>query len=398
MPAHLPARPGSVRGQEGLRRRRLRRLHGLAGRPAVSFLPGAGLPRGRPEDHDHRGPRRRRQASSHPAGVPRRPGLPVRLLRGRHDDDDGVGGLRRSPQGRPAACAQGQHLPLHRLPLDRRCAARAPEHRGGRRRAGAGRQPAQSLHRRHPDGPGALHDGRRHGRDAAPQGAALAARPCAGQEHRQDQARSPSPASSPSSPGRTCRGGSTARRCTRTTWSTPTTPTCSTTSPASSASGSPPWSATARRPPKPACAPWPSTTRSCRRCSTRWRPWSPAPRVLHDKSEVASDNGNVFCTLQGEIGDVAQGFAEAEAIHENTYSTSRVQHVHLETHGSIAWQGEDGRWHVRTSSQGPFAVRTKLAYLMGVPPARSTSSPNGSAAASAASRRWSPRICRCSRP
>ena len=44
-----------------------------------------------------------------------------------------------------------------------------------------------------------------------------------------------------------------------------------------------------------------------------------------------------------------------------------MQHVHLETHGSIAYKGKDGRWHVRTSSQGPFAARTKLAYLMGVP-------------------------------
>ena len=41
-----------------------------------------------------------------------------------------------------------------------------------------------------------------------------------------------------------------------------------------------------------------------------------------------------------EIGDVAKGFKEADAVHEMTYSTSRVQHVHLETHGSIAWKGE----------------------------------------------------------
>lgn len=91
-----------------------------------------------------------------------------------------------------------------------------------------------------------------------------------------------------------------------------------------------------------------------------------APR-LHDKDEVVTQNGNIFCTLEGEIGDVAKGFKEADAIHEMTYSTSRVQHVHLETHGSIAWRGEDNRWHVRTSSQGPFTVRTKLAHLMGVP-------------------------------
>ena len=88
---------------------------------------------------------------------------------------------------------------------------------------------------------------------------------------------------------------------------------------------------------------------------------------LHDKDHVDA-NSNIYCTLQGEIGDVARGFAEADAVHEETYSTTRVQHTHLETHGSIAWKGEEGRWHVRTSSQAPFVVRTKLAYVMGLSP------------------------------
>jgi putative selenate reductase molybdopterin-binding subunit len=87
--------------------------------------------------------------------------------------------------------------------------------------------------------------------------------------------------------------------------------------------------------------------------------------LLHDK-DTLSNVGNIYCTLQGEIGNVAQGFREADVIHEETYSTTRVQHVHLETHGSIAWKGDDDRWHVRTSSQAPFAVQKKLAYIMGV--------------------------------
>ena len=93
----------------------------------------------------------------------------------------------------------------------------------------------------------------------------------------------------------------------------------------------------------------------------------PGAPLLHDKN-VLTSNGNVYCDLTGEIGDVAKGFREADVVHELTYSTSRVQHVHLETHGSIAWQGEDRRWHVRTSSQGPFAAQKKLAYLMGLKP------------------------------
>jgi len=92
----------------------------------------------------------------------------------------------------------------------------------------------------------------------------------------------------------------------------------------------------------------------------------PGAPLLHDK-EVVTQEGNLFCTLEGEIGNVAKGFAEADAIHEQTYSTTRAQHVHLETSGSIAYKGDDGRWHVRTSSQGPFAVQKKLAYLTGRP-------------------------------
>ena len=53
-----------------------------------------------------------------------------------------------------------------------------------------------------------------------------------------------------SSPGRTCRAGSTARPRTRTIWSIPTTPTCSTTWCASSASGSPRWWRRRRPPPR----------------------------------------------------------------------------------------------------------------------------------------------------
>jgi putative selenate reductase molybdopterin-binding subunit len=40
--------------------------------------------------------------------------------------------------------------------------------------------------------------------------------------------------------------------------------------------------------------------------------------------------------------------------------------VHLETHGTIAWRGDDGRLHVRTSSQAPFIAKQKLCYLFGL--------------------------------
>ena len=91
---------------------------------------------------------------------------------------------------------------------------------------------------------------------------------------------------------------------------------------------------------------------------------APDAPVLHDKSIAYRDN--IYVDIHGELGSVAEGFAEADAIHERTYSTSRVQHVHLETHGSLAWRGDDGRLHVRTSSQAPFITKQKLCYLFGL--------------------------------
>jgi putative selenate reductase molybdopterin-binding subunit len=76
---------------------------------------------------------------------------------------------------------------------------------------------------------------------------------------------------------------------------------------------------------------------------------------------------NILLELHGEIGDVDGGFAQADVIHEGTYFSPRVQHAHLETHGSIAWM-EDGRLNVRTSSQSPSIAKVKLAYLFDLRP------------------------------
>ncbi|MCV7302348.1 molybdopterin-dependent oxidoreductase [Mycobacterium barrassiae] len=81
----------------------------------------------------------------------------------------------------------------------------------------------------------------------------------------------------------------------------------------------------------------------------------------HDKER------NILLELHGEVGDVGAGFAEADVIHEGTYYTPRVQHAHLETHGSIAWM-EEGRLHVRTSSQSPSVAKLKLSHLFSLRP------------------------------
>lgn len=93
---------------------------------------------------------------------------------------------------------------------------------------------------------------------------------------------------------------------------------------------------------------------------------APALHGSHDPF-IHDPDRNVLIELHGEIGDVTSGFAEADVIHEATYFSPRVQHAHLETHGSIAWMA-DGRLHVRTSSQSPSVCKLKLSHLFDLRP------------------------------
>ncbi|MCW2729584.1 MAG: putative hypoxanthine oxidase XdhD [Mycobacterium sp.] len=93
-----------------------------------------------------------------------------------------------------------------------------------------------------------------------------------------------------------------------------------------------------------------------------------APQLHTYDDPFASDKDrNVLLELHGEIGDIEAGFVDADVIHEGTYFSPRVQHAHLETHGTIAWM-EDGRLNVRTASQSPSVAKLKLAHLFSLRP------------------------------
>lgn len=95
----------------------------------------------------------------------------------------------------------------------------------------------------------------------------------------------------------------------------------------------------------------------------------PGAPILHHKSAASRifDPGrNIFLEIDSEVGSAEKGFQEADVTYEGTYFSHKIQHAHLETHGSIAWKSDDGRIHVRTSSQAPFLTKAKLAYLFGV--------------------------------
>ncbi len=93
--------------------------------------------------------------------------------------------------------------------------------------------------------------------------------------------------------------------------------------------------------------------------------------VLHDKgaeSRIQRPGRNILLELHGGVGDVEAGLAQADVIHEATYSTHRAQHAHLETHCTISWIDDSGRLNVRTSTQTPFLTKAKLCYLFSLYP------------------------------
>jgi CO/xanthine dehydrogenase Mo-binding subunit/aerobic-type carbon monoxide dehydrogenase small subunit (CoxS/CutS family) len=98
---------------------------------------------------------------------------------------------------------------------------------------------------------------------------------------------------------------------------------------------------------------------------------APGAPLLHgDKpaaSRIADPARNLVAHRHAGSGDVEAGLAAAAAVVSGTWSTGRVAHVSLETHGALGWLDTDGRLVVRTSTQVPFLVRDELARLLSLP-------------------------------
>ncbi|MCG7631982.1 molybdopterin-dependent oxidoreductase [Gordonia McavH-238-E] len=102
---------------------------------------------------------------------------------------------------------------------------------------------------------------------------------------------------------------------------------------------------------------------------------TPGAPLLHpDRTpadRVAEADRNVVATFhEGFGGDIDDALAASSATVHGTWSSGRVSHAQLETHGSIGWLDEHGRLVIRTSTQVPFLVRNELALLVDLPPER----------------------------
>ncbi|MCI0478707.1 MAG: molybdopterin-dependent oxidoreductase, partial [Anaerolineales bacterium] len=100
-----------------------------------------------------------------------------------------------------------------------------------------------------------------------------------------------------------------------------------------------------------------------------------APRI-HDEPEyvnffdVAKPEQNIAAHINIELGNIAEGFKQADHIFEDEYIVPKVQQAHIEPHVVVTYWDEDDRLVIRTSTQVPFHARRMLAPVLGLPPKR----------------------------
>jgi putative selenate reductase molybdopterin-binding subunit len=95
--------------------------------------------------------------------------------------------------------------------------------------------------------------------------------------------------------------------------------------------------------------------------------------VIHDEPDTAGMYDavrNISHHIEGQtVSDerMAEAFASAEQVFEQTFRVPQQQHTPMEPHICIGWLDEDERLVLRSSTQVPFHARRMVAPLLGLP-------------------------------
>jgi putative selenate reductase molybdopterin-binding subunit len=92
--------------------------------------------------------------------------------------------------------------------------------------------------------------------------------------------------------------------------------------------------------------------------------------VIHDEAEMEGAHDpsrNIVHHISADVGNVDEGFKQANRVFEQTLRVHQVQQTPIEPHIAIAYWDSDERMVIRTSTQVPFHVRRMVAPLLGLP-------------------------------
>jgi len=88
--------------------------------------------------------------------------------------------------------------------------------------------------------------------------------------------------------------------------------------------------------------------------------------ALADDAELIYEKGNLLQHTKVRKGNVEAGFAQADVIVENTYTTQCNEHAYLERECSVTNYDPPGYLTVWTSTQYPFRDRRQIANALGI--------------------------------
>ena len=86
---------------------------------------------------------------------------------------------------------------------------------------------------------------------------------------------------------------------------------------------------------------------------------------LRDEAD-GTESTNIANHFFFEMGDIEQGFKDADVIVEREFRTSSVHQGYIEPHSATADWGPDGKLTIWCSSQGHFNVRDQVASTLGI--------------------------------
>ena len=94
---------------------------------------------------------------------------------------------------------------------------------------------------------------------------------------------------------------------------------------------------------------------------------SPTARGGLRSDDDTGKSTNIANHFVFEVGDLEQGFREADVIVEREFKTASVHQGYIEPHSATALWSPDGSLTVWCSSQGHFNVRDQTANILGIP-------------------------------
>lgn len=93
----------------------------------------------------------------------------------------------------------------------------------------------------------------------------------------------------------------------------------------------------------------------------------PDAPILHDFIKFEGKSSNVVGKIEFKLGNVDEGFAQADVVIERSYTTRPVHQGYIEPNACLVSVSADGKTTIFSSSQGQFMVRAMTSLATGLP-------------------------------